>query len=51
MIMVKDEETGEFELLDDVINGLETEKEECEEEIKVQHTLKNDNKTYNKNPH
>jgi hypothetical protein len=48
MIVVKDDETGGYELLDDIINRLETEKEECEEEIKVQHTLKNDGKPFNK---
>jgi hypothetical protein len=40
MIVVKDEETGEFELLDDILGRLETEREECEEEIRVQGGLK-----------
>jgi hypothetical protein len=48
MIVVKDEESEEFELLDDIINRLETEIEECEEEIKVQQGLKNEGKSYNK---
>jgi hypothetical protein len=48
MIVIKDEETGEFELLDDILNRLETEREECEEEIKVQQGLKSEGKPYNK---
>ena len=48
MVVIKDEETGEIELLDDIINRLETEKEECEEEIKVQQGLKNEDKPYDK---
>ena len=48
MIVVKDEETGEFELLDDIINQLETERDECEDEIKVQQGLKNEGKPYDK---
>lgn len=48
MIIVKNEETGEFEYLDAVVSDLEIRKEECEEEIKVQQQLKQDKKTYNK---
>ncbi|HEU4447657.1 MAG TPA: hypothetical protein VFR94_23485 [Nitrososphaeraceae archaeon] len=48
MIIIKDEETGEFEQLDDIINRLETEREECEDEIKVQLGLKTEGKPYNK---
>ena len=48
MIIVKDEETGEFELLDNVIILLETKIEECEEEIKIQLQLKRDKKPYDK---
>ena len=48
MIIVKDEETGEFEYLDIVVSDLEIRKEECEEEIKIQQQLKQDNKTYDK---
>ena len=48
MIVVKDEETGEFELLDDIINQLETERDECEDEMKVQQGLKNEGKPYDK---
>ena len=48
MIVIEDEETGEFELLDDIVSRLETEMEECEEEIKVQQELKNEGKPYNK---
>src|SRR5215207_339262 len=44
MIVIEDEETGEFELLDDIVSRLETEMEECEEEIKVQQELKNEGK-------
>jgi hypothetical protein len=35
MIVIKDEETGEFELLDDILSQMDAEIEECEEEIKV----------------
>lgn len=48
MIVIKDEETGEYELLDNIINRLETEIDECEEEIKVQQELKNEHKPYDK---
>src|ERR687897_648166 len=48
MIVIKDEETGQFELLDDIIGQMETEREECGEEIKVQQALKNEGKPYSK---
>ena len=48
LIVVKDEETGEFELLDDIINQLKLEKEECEAEIKIQLALKTEGKPYSK---
>jgi hypothetical protein len=47
-MIVRDEETGEFELLDDILSRLESEKEECEEEIKVQEGLKKQGGSYDK---
>jgi hypothetical protein len=48
MIVIKDEEAGEFELLDDIVSQLETEIEECDEEIKVHQGLKKEGKLYDK---
>ena len=50
MIVVKDEneENGEYELLDDIIGQLETEIDDCDEEIKTQQKLKSEGKPYDK---
>ena len=48
LVVAKDEESGEFELLDDIINRLQLEKEECEAEIKIQQGLKAEEKPYSK---
>jgi hypothetical protein len=48
MIVVKDQDTGEFELLDDIISRYDTEIEECDDVIKTQLKLKDEGKEYDK---
>jgi hypothetical protein len=48
MIVIKDEETGEFELLEDILNQMEDDKEVCEENLKIQQELRKEGKPYDK---